>query len=138
MDLIWLIPILPLLGFLINGLLARRFNFSEKLVGGVAVATVFLAFVLSITAFVNYSAWSKQPENQAKPYISKTLNYTWISGGKAFISSNTTSTTSENSLVDLKVQWAYQIDHLSVLYALFVTFVGLLIHIFAIGYMHGQ
>lgn len=138
MDLIWLIPILPLLGFLINGLLARRFNFSEKLVGAVAVATVFLAFVLSLMAFVNYSSWSK--ENQAKAYISKTLNYTWISGGKALITPNTTSTNpqTENNLAELKIDWAYQIDHLSGLYALFVTFVGLLIHIFAIGYMHSQ
>ncbi|MBI4851987.1 MAG: NADH-quinone oxidoreductase subunit L [Acidobacteria bacterium] len=145
MDLIWLIPILPLIGFLINGLLAKRFNFSEKLIGGVGVAAVFLAFLLSLVAFFNYSSWSKQPGNQAKPYISKTLTYTWIAGGKASIPINTVNTsnntleeTSKNNIVDLSIRWAYQIDHLSALYALFVTFVGLLIHIFSIGYMHSQ
>lgn len=142
MDLISLIPILPLIGFLINSLLAERFKFSEKLIGSLAVATVFLAFVLSIVAFFNYSTWSKSPENQAKPYISNILNYTWISGGKAAIPINDQAKNEveplKNNLTELKISWAYQVDNLSVLYALFVTFVGLLIHIFSIGYMHSQ
>lgn len=154
MDLIWLIPILPLIGFLINGLFAKRFNFPEKLIGAIAVATVFLSFLLSIVAFVGYSSWSKEVGNESKPYISKALNYTWISGGKASITSienieksslektGTIKKQPENTakieLIDLKVSWAYQIDRLSALYILFVTFVGLLIHVFSIAYMHSQ
>ena len=34
---IWLVPLLPLLGAAINGLLGRKFRFSERLVGGIAV-----------------------------------------------------------------------------------------------------
>lgn len=134
LELIWLIPILPLLGFLINALLARKFQFPEKLVGSIAVATVFLAFVLSVFSVFSYSSWSTQNNNQ--PYIAKSTSYTWISGGKATISEGKHK--AEHQLKDFQIEWSYQIDHLSGLYILFVTFVGLLIHIFAIGYMHGQ
>src|SRR5262249_2217582 len=39
---------------------------------------------------------------------------------------------------DFTIEWSYQLDRLSGLYILFVTFVGFLIHVFAIGYMHGE
>lgn len=149
LELIWLIPILPLLGFLINGIMAKRFNFSEKLIGSIAVATVFLAFVISVLAVVNYSSWVKtaniptnstnqaNTQNQiAPPYIAKQFSYTWITGGKAVLSEGQSK--ADYKLADFRIEWSYQIDHLSGVYILFITFVGLLIHIFSISYMKGE
>ncbi len=136
LELIYLIPILPLIGFLLNALVARKLNFPEKIVGSIAVATVFLSFILSVFVTINYASWSKQSQNLNQPYVAKTASYTWIPGGKATISEGKHKT--EHQLKDFRIEWSYQIDHLSSLYILFVTFVGLLIHIFAIGYMHGQ
>ena len=47
---IWLIPLLPLAGAAINGLLGRKFRFSEKLIGGIAVGSIALAFLLTVAA----------------------------------------------------------------------------------------
>ena len=47
---IWLVPLLPLIGAAINGLLGRKLRFSERLIGGIAVGSVALAFLISVTA----------------------------------------------------------------------------------------
>ncbi|HEY0376810.1 MAG TPA: NADH-quinone oxidoreductase subunit L [Pyrinomonadaceae bacterium] len=76
---IWLVPLLPLLGAAVNGLLGRRFRFSERLVGGVAVGSVALAFLISVLA-----VWSYGFGNEARwpePYVTKQFTYTWIPGG---------------------------------------------------------
>jgi NADH-quinone oxidoreductase subunit L len=77
--LIWLVPLLPLLGAAVNGLLGRRFRFSERLVASVAVGSVALAFVISLLAVIDYGAriWPK-------PYVTSddgAFSYTWIPGG---------------------------------------------------------
>ena len=41
---IWLVPLLPLIGAAINGLLGRKLRFSEQIIGGIAVGSVALAF----------------------------------------------------------------------------------------------
>jgi NADH-quinone oxidoreductase subunit L len=79
---IWLVPLLPLAGAAINGLLGRRFRFSEKLVGSIAVGSVALAFVISLLAVYSYGFGgnAKWP----KPYVTSddgAFKYTWISGG---------------------------------------------------------
>src|SRR5688572_19307803 len=86
MEYIWLIPLFPLIGFIINGIFGRRFHFPEKLVGAIAAGVIFLSFVVSVIAVVEYASWSHKPENNEKPYISKALSYEWIPGGKALIS----------------------------------------------------
>ncbi|MBL8148556.1 MAG: hypothetical protein JNN15_01350, partial [Blastocatellia bacterium] len=86
MNYIWIIPLLPLLGFLINGLLANKLKFSEKLVGIVGSTTIAIAFLLSTFAVIEYSSWSKQPENREKPFISQQCSYVWLDGGEAAIS----------------------------------------------------
>ena len=48
---IWLVPLLPLIGAAINGLLGRKFRFSEKLIGGIAVGSVALAFLITLPQF---------------------------------------------------------------------------------------
>jgi NADH-quinone oxidoreductase subunit L len=76
---IWLVPLLPLLGAAVNGLLGRKLRFSERAVGAVGVGSVALAFLISLAAVVSYGAnvWPK-------PYVTSqdgAFVYTWIPGG---------------------------------------------------------
>src|SRR5215208_3320430 len=76
---IWLVPLLPLLGAAVNGLLGRRFRFSERLVGSVAVGSVALAFLISLAAVVSYGS-----QVWPRPYVTSedgAFGYTWIPGG---------------------------------------------------------
>src|SRR5215212_5233707 len=76
---IWLVPLLPLLGAAVNGLLGRRLRFSERLVGSIGVGSVALAFLISLAAVISYGAnvWPN-------PYVTSqdgAFGYTWIPGG---------------------------------------------------------
>ncbi|HVF86417.1 MAG TPA: NADH-quinone oxidoreductase subunit L [Pyrinomonadaceae bacterium] len=80
--LIWLIPLLPLLGAAINGLLGRRFRFSETVIGTIAVGSVALSFLLGLAAVwsYGYGGHAKWPA----PYVTSedgAFGYTWIPGG---------------------------------------------------------
>jgi NADH-quinone oxidoreductase subunit L len=80
--LIWLIPLLPLAGAAVNGLLGRRLRFSEKLIGAIAVGSVALAFLLGVAAVYSYG-FSNNPIYPA-PYVTSqdgAFGYTWIPGG---------------------------------------------------------
>ncbi|MGB7924793.1 MAG: NADH-quinone oxidoreductase subunit L [Pyrinomonadaceae bacterium] len=75
---IWLVPLLPLLGAAVNGLLGRKLRFSERVVGAIAVGSVTLAFLISVAAvysygFSDHAVWPK-------PYVTD-FKYTWIPGG---------------------------------------------------------
>jgi NADH-quinone oxidoreductase subunit L len=79
---IWLVPLLPLLGAAINGLLGRKFRFSEKLIGGIAVGSVALSFLISVLAVWSYGF--SQDARWPKPYLTSedgAFRYTWIPGG---------------------------------------------------------
>src|SRR5215210_1512056 len=79
---IWLVPLLPLAGAAINGLLGPKFRFSQRLIGAIAVGSVALAFLVSLLAvysygFSNHAIWPK-------PYVTSqdgAFSYTWIPGG---------------------------------------------------------
>src|SRR5918912_2461608 len=76
---IWLVPLLPLAGAAVNGLLGRRFRFSERLIGSIAVGSVALAFLVSVAAVVSYgtNVWPKT-------YVTSddgAFRYPWIPGG---------------------------------------------------------
>ncbi|HEX8181549.1 MAG TPA: NADH-quinone oxidoreductase subunit L [Pyrinomonadaceae bacterium] len=77
--LLWLIPLLPLAGAAINGLLGRKFRFSERLVAVVAVGSVALAFVAALTVVVRYASSPAWPA----PYVTSQdgASFTWIAGG---------------------------------------------------------
>ena len=79
--LIWLIPLLPLAGAAVNGLLGRRFRFSERLIGSIAVGSVALAFLLSAAAVYSYG-WGNNARWPA-PYVTSEdgVCFTWIPGG---------------------------------------------------------
>src|SRR5664279_3276022 len=103
---LWLIPAFPLAGFLANGLLGRRA--SKGMVNAIAIGSVLLSFlwVLRTLAVVG-------PMEQA--HVER--YFTWIQSG------------------DLSVGFDLAVDRLSAVMLLVVTGVGLLIHIYSIGYM---
>jgi NADH-quinone oxidoreductase subunit L len=113
-----LIVVFPLLGFIFLGLVGWRLK-SEKLIGILGSGTVGLSFLLAATLF--FQMLGLQPEER-KHAVEL---FTWIS---AF-----TGTSSS-----LTVSVAYQVDQLSILMTLIVTGVGFLIHVYSIGYMHGD
>lgn len=109
---LWIIPAFPLVGFLL--LLARGKKFGEPLAGWIAAACVFGAFVFSLATFV---------ELLSKPAESRSMSrllYCFVESG------------------GFGVKIGILADPLSITMALFVTGIGTLIHVYAIGYMHGD
>ncbi len=148
---IWLIPLMPLAGACLNGLFGRRWRFSERVVAGVAVSSVALAFVLGVAAVYSYGYASHAL--WPKAYVTSDDNafaYKWISGdvggvGEAIhattfgtATQQSGTTIQQNGAVLVEVEWSYQLDALSAVFMLLVTGVGLPIFIFAAGYMHGD
>jgi NADH-quinone oxidoreductase subunit L len=112
-KLYWLIPILPLLGFVFCGLLGKR---SGKVVTSlVAVGVLFASFFLALAAFFAM---------KAAPGQRLDLVYgTWMDVGAA------------GSLGSLNVPFGLTIDALSGTMMLVVTGIGALIHLYSVGYM---
>src|SRR3982751_2486384 len=85
---IWLVPLLPLAGAAINGLLGRKFRFSEKLVGAIGVGSVAIAFLLTARRVWSYATDARWP----KPYLTSedgAYSYTWIPGGTVELTQGT-------------------------------------------------
>src|SRR5580704_16632523 len=108
--LLWLIPILPLLGFAVNGLLGRRLP--KAVINLVAVGSVLLSFLWVLKTLNALGAFSGGLE---KTYFEH--YYTWIHSGS------------------LNIGVDFAIDRLTAIWLMIVTGVGLLIHIYAVGYM---
>jgi NADH-quinone oxidoreductase subunit L len=102
---LWLIPILPLAGFLINGLFGRRF--SKPLINAVALGSVALSFLWVLKTLTGLDLSHAYTERY----------FTWIQSG-AF-----------------QVNAEFTVDRLTAVMLLVVTGVGSLIHIYSIGYM---
>lgn len=113
-----LIVFLPLAGFVLLGLFGPRIK-NERLIGIIGSGTVGLAFVLASGIFLQMISWNVEERRQVIELFS------WIA---AFTDTPTS----------LSVSVAYQIDQLSILMTLIVTGVGFLIHVYSIGYMHGD
>jgi NADH-quinone oxidoreductase subunit L len=128
---IWLVPLLPLAGAAINGLFGRKFRFSEKLIGGIAVGSVALAFLISVAAVYSYG-FGNQP-HWPNPYLTSQdgFSFDWIPAGAVSVNHGV-------RYALLNIEWSYQLDPLSSIFMLIVTGVGLCIFIFATGYMHGE
>lgn len=102
---------LPLLGFLINGLLglsSATWRAKKTLIGSLATISVFIPFIFSLLLFTGLSADSPASDYRL---------FTWIQAG---------SFTSDI---------AWRVDQLSIIMALVVTGVGSLIHLYSMGYM---
>ena len=110
MSQIWLVPAFPLLGFILNGMLGKRFG--TRFVSIVGPLAIGLAFAQSVVLFF-------QMLNADGNVLSEHL-YTWIKSGNFEAGIN------------------FQVDQLSGLYLLVITGVGFLIHIYSLGYMKGE
>ena len=107
-QLVYLVPLFPLIGFLINGLLWKKM---PKTVAGIIGCVAILAsFVISLGIFFEV----KDPSFHG-PYITE---------GFTFIQSGT-----------LKIVFNFQVDALSALFLLIITGVGFLIHVYSTSYM---
>ncbi len=105
-----LVPALPLLGFLITGLGYKRLKHNQA--GIIASVMVGLSFLISVALFFIL-------RNSGQNAATVTL-FNWIAIG------------------NMNIPFAFLIDHLSLTMMLIVTGVGTLIHIYSIGYMHGD
>ncbi|HNX54430.1 MAG TPA: NADH-quinone oxidoreductase subunit L [Prolixibacteraceae bacterium] len=110
MNLAILVPVLPLLGFLITGFGYKKLKHNQA--GIIASSSVALSFLISVLLFFFL-------KDSGKESATITL-FNWINIGS------------------LNIPFAFLIDHLSLTMMLIVTGVGTLIHIYSIGYMHGD
>src|SRR4026207_943728 len=99
---IWLVPLLPLLGAAINGLLGRKFRFSETLIGGIAVGSVALAFLISVAAVFSYGFGSDAHAQWPNAYLTSQdgFSFNCIPGGAVQINQGT----HERSLAEAQKQ----------------------------------
>ncbi len=107
-KLVYLVPLFPLLGFLVNGL--GRKSMSKSLISIVGCGSLLLSFVVSVLIFFDVKA----------------------NGGSTvtlfgFIDADS-----------FKIPFAFQIDQLSSLFLLIITGIGFLIHLYSSAYMHEE
>ncbi|HKR07276.1 MAG TPA: NADH-quinone oxidoreductase subunit L [Bacteroidia bacterium] len=107
LNFIWLIPLLPLLGFAINGLLNK--SMPRNLVGVIACGTMFISFIISCGLFFQLMNGANSFEVELFKWI-QTANF--------------------------NLGFSFLVDRISAIMLLVVTGVGFLIHVYSIGYMH--
>lgn len=112
-QLIYLTVLLPFAGFLINGLLGRKIK-NEKIIGIIGSGTIGISFLIVLGALLQTLAL---PVDQRQTIVNL---FTWLQAG------------------GLNIKIAYQVDQLSLVMALIVTGIGFIIHVYSIGYMHGD
>ena len=125
LDHTWLIPLLPAIGAACMFLFGRRL--SKSAVSGVCVGVVALAFVWACAAVWQYTDYSAA--NAGKPF--EKVLFIWLGTGDNSLSYLTHS----GVPVPFHADAGFLLDPLSSIWLLFVTGVGLLIHIYSIGYM---
>ena len=107
-EFVWLIPVLPLLGFIINGV--GRKSLSKSMSGIIGSGVILASFILSVLVFV-------QVKNGGD------VNIVYFD----FIRIET-----------LKIGFEFKLDPLSSLFLLIITGVGFLIHVYSTAYMHDE
>ncbi|REC50505.1 MULTISPECIES: NADH-quinone oxidoreductase subunit L [Chryseobacterium] len=105
-NLVYAIILLPLLGFLINGLFGK--NLPKIVVGSLATAMVFASFCIAVSIFMNF-------DSESQPVIVKAFEWFRING--------------------VQINFGFQIDQLSLMMVMIITGIGSLIHLYSIGYM---
>src|SRR5512140_312764 len=111
-TLLWLIPVLPLLGFLVLGIFGRAM--SRRLVAAIGVGLVGVSAALTLILALRFAG-------SPPPGDSLTASYwTWFEAG------------------GLNPGISFRLDALSLVFSLVVTCVGFLIHLFSAGFMAGD
>lgn len=108
LQMVWLIPLLPLIGFLINGL--GRNSLSKRMSGIIGSGVILFSFLLSLYVFFN------------------------VKGGNSHLA-HYFNLIDINSFT---IGFDFQIDPLSSLFLLIITGVGFLIHLYSTAYMHEE
>src|SRR5207249_368017 len=127
LQLLWLIPFLPLAGFAVNGVLGAGF-LPRRAVLLIGCAVVLASFVISVGAIADLHGIARSPDavaSAAAPRFTQDL-FEWMPMGRS----------AEGS--DLTVRWSYSLDPLSAVMLLVVTGVGFLIHVYSVGYMEHE
>ncbi len=107
---LWLIPILPFAGFLVNGLFGKRAG--KGFVTAVAILASLGAAVAGTVAVFEYTAHYHHGERHLN------VLYQWFNSG------------------GIGADIAFQLDPLSIVMLMVVTWIGFLIHVYSVGYMH--
>src|ERR1700749_2681901 len=107
-KLIGLVPLFPLIGFLINGFFGKKM--SKSLSGTIACVSVLASFIVSLLIFMEVNA-SEQKSNVIEIF--------------SWINSDT-----------LKIPFSFLVDPLSCLFLMNITGIGFLIHVYSTAYMH--
>src|SRR5208337_1526092 len=124
---IWLIPLLPAFGATVMFFFGRRLQ--KATVSAVCVGTIVLAFVMACGAVRQYSTWSSAPENYHQPY--QTILYTWLGTDTGHMN----YAMQDGKSAAFQADAGFFLDPLSSIWLLFVTGVGMLIHVYSTGYM---
>jgi len=111
-EYIWLIPLLPLIGFVINGLLGRQLG--KTLVSWIGCGTIGVSFLVSVK--ILFELLSLPAEQR----IIERVVFPWIYSGL------------------FKINVSFLLDPLSCLMILVVSGVGFFIHLYSVGYMSGD
>jgi len=107
-NLVYLVPLFPLIGFLINGL--GRKSLSKSLIGIIGSGAVLASFVVSLVLFFDVKSHGG--------FVVDYFNFINVDS--------------------LKIPFAFQIDALSSLFLLIITGVGFLIHVYSTAYMNDE
>ena len=110
---LYLIPLFPLIGFLIIGLFGKRLG-SERTVAIIGSGAIALSFITAVRVFLTLVARPAE-ERAIVDHV-----FSWIQAGS------------------LSIELAYRADQLSILFTLIITGIGFLIHVYSSGYMHGD
>jgi NADH-quinone oxidoreductase subunit L len=111
-DLLWLIPALPFAGFVFLAVFGRRLG--EPAAGWIATSAVAASFLVTLATF-----WSLRALPEEERQYTQTL-FSWLPVG------------------GLEVDFGFLMDPLSITMCLFVTGIAALIHLYSVGYMHGD
>ena len=109
-KLVYLVPLLPFIGFLLNGLFRNKL--SKSFTGIIGCGVILASFIISVLIFIEVR------QEGFTPVIVSYFDF--ISAGK------------------LSIPFSFQVDQLSCLFLLVITGVGFLIHLYSTSYMHEE
>jgi NADH-quinone oxidoreductase subunit L len=150
LKLLYLIPLLPLAGFLLTGVLGLLKKASDTLAHTITITAAALSFLLSVACVWQFATnlESYQAEAAAHPECYELIVgehdradrfevtvAEWLPFGETLLRGNDVLGTRWTSM---SIGWSFAIDALSCVMLLIVTGIGTLIHIYSTGYMHGE
>src|SRR6202022_1257910 len=124
LDHIWLIPLLPAFGAVMMFFFGRRLQ--KATVDAVSVGVVVLAFLFACFTVIEYTHFA---HGTGRPF--EKIVYTWLGSGDGHLN----FVKRDGTLASFNADAGFLLDPLSSIWLLFVTGVGMLIHIYSTGYM---